>query len=417
MAANIATVASPIPLQVTQTNFFSFATPAVSVPFPSAYAQTQIPFVYPAKPTWAATRIPTTIGGVAATSGISSALRATGINYGQSGTNSNSKSHGSWPTWATAVIAVCGGIAIIVLSFGVFCWCTRGKRAAKRDARGSRTAPLVGRKKSNRVTTEKHVGGGAAMASGGGGGGGSGSGGKAGGRLHRERKSGSTTLAGLNADPNFYGIKNQHGSGRSSSPRGQQPYPPHPASSLLPAKDPYGRILDPAAATYPLVGEHHYQHNQNSDGYATPEYAQDGYDSPQRLWVPSAPGSSAGGDSTSRGSYHDDQGRDLDVPRTLPLRLSRSQQSHNPPSPQRQPPQQPHYEGDYRQSTMSAEDDDWAPPDAGRRAAALRQQQEQQYQHAGQQYRERDHDDAASSSGGILGSPGYLDHVVANAGR
>ena len=121
--ANIATVASPTPLLITATQFFSFATPAITVPFPSAYAQTQIPFAYPATPTFAATRIPTTIGGVAATSGISSALKASGTTFGQSGTNQSSQS--SWPMWATIVIAVCGGVALVVLGLGVFCWCTR----------------------------------------------------------------------------------------------------------------------------------------------------------------------------------------------------------------------------------------------------------------------------------------------------
>ncbi|KAK4705986.1 hypothetical protein P7C70_g218, partial [Phenoliferia sp. Uapishka_3] len=135
LTASVSTVPTPVALVITVNQFASFATPAITVPFPSVYAQTQIPFAYPATPTFAATRIPTTIGGVAATSGISSALKATGVTYGQSGNESSTGAGAGWPLWATIVIVACGVIFIILASLAIFCFLTRHKRAEKRNNR------------------------------------------------------------------------------------------------------------------------------------------------------------------------------------------------------------------------------------------------------------------------------------------
>ncbi|TNY24662.1 hypothetical protein DMC30DRAFT_1487 [Rhodotorula diobovata] len=120
-------------LAVTATQFSSFATPAITVPFPSVYGgQSQIPFTFTGTATWAATRVPTTLGGAAATAGvhsINSQASAAGYrthDYGNSG------SGGGWPTWATAVIAACGGAAIILLVLGLWCWRHRRKQKAAR---------------------------------------------------------------------------------------------------------------------------------------------------------------------------------------------------------------------------------------------------------------------------------------------
>ncbi|BGP40319.1 hypothetical protein JCM10449v2_004280 [Rhodotorula kratochvilovae] len=122
-------------LAITATQFSSFATPAITVPFPSVYAgQTQIPFAFSGTATWAATRVPTTIGGVAATAGvhsINSEASAAGYrthDYGNGGGG------GGWPTWATAVIAACGSAALILGILGLYCWRLRRKQKARKRA-------------------------------------------------------------------------------------------------------------------------------------------------------------------------------------------------------------------------------------------------------------------------------------------
>lgn len=122
-------------LAITATQFSSFATPAITVPFPSVYAgQTQIPFTFSATPTYAATRVPTTLGGQAATAGvhsINSQASAAGYrthDYGNNGGGSG------WPVWATAVIATAGGLAVILVVVGLLCWRHRKRQKARRRA-------------------------------------------------------------------------------------------------------------------------------------------------------------------------------------------------------------------------------------------------------------------------------------------
>ncbi|GAA5943000.1 hypothetical protein JCM1841_004107 [Sporobolomyces salmonicolor] len=152
-------------LAITATQYSSFATPAITVPFPSAYAgQTQIPFAFSDTATWAATRIPTTIGGVAATAGvhsINSEASAAGYRDHQSGSGGGG---GGWPTWATAVIASCGGAALVIVLFGLYCWRLRRKQRARAGGAGAARG-RSGKKKKGGVITEKHVGGGAARRS------------------------------------------------------------------------------------------------------------------------------------------------------------------------------------------------------------------------------------------------------------
>ncbi|GAA5984074.1 hypothetical protein JCM10908_006038 [Rhodotorula pacifica] len=130
---------------ITATQFSSFATPAITVPFPSVYAgQTQIPFTFTATPTWAATRVPTTVGGQAATAGvhsINSQASAAGYrthDYGNNGGGSG------WPVWATAVIASAGGIAVILVVAGLFCWRHRKRQKVRR--RNAALAAAQGRR-------------------------------------------------------------------------------------------------------------------------------------------------------------------------------------------------------------------------------------------------------------------------------
>lgn len=118
----------------------SFATPAITVPFPSAYpGQTQIPFIYTAAPRSSKSR--QTIGQAAATGAIvpaSPASTGTVTNGGSTGSesiNSNSNNKPILPLWAIIVIAVVGGIAIIAFILGVYC-CARSKKK-KRNQNGS----------------------------------------------------------------------------------------------------------------------------------------------------------------------------------------------------------------------------------------------------------------------------------------
>lgn len=122
-------------LAITATQFSSFVTPAITVPFPSVYAgQTQIPLTFAATPTYAAGRVPSTFGGQAATAGVHSinaAASAAGYrthDYGNNGGGSG------WPTWATAVIAAAGGIAVVLVVAGLFCWRYRRRQKARRRA-------------------------------------------------------------------------------------------------------------------------------------------------------------------------------------------------------------------------------------------------------------------------------------------
>ncbi|GJN90689.1 hypothetical protein Rhopal_003703-T1 [Rhodotorula paludigena] len=143
-------------LSITASQFSSFATPAITVPFPSVYAgQTQIPFAFTGTATWAATRVPTTYGGVAATAGvhsINSVASAAGYrthDYGNQGGGG-----GGWPTWATAVIAACGGAAVVLIVAGLFCWRWRRKQKARKRAQAAALGQAAGTGRKGRRATK-----------------------------------------------------------------------------------------------------------------------------------------------------------------------------------------------------------------------------------------------------------------------
>lgn len=131
------TVSTTDYLGITASQFRSFATPAISVPFPGVYAQSQYAFAFPNTPTYAATRALSQIGGIPATSGISTALYAAGTKYGQTQNGSGGGGSG-WPVWATAVIAACGGAALIIVVTCLWCFCRRSsKRRGRQQQRRS----------------------------------------------------------------------------------------------------------------------------------------------------------------------------------------------------------------------------------------------------------------------------------------
>jgi hypothetical protein len=154
-------------LSITASAYSSFATPAITVPFPSVYGgQIQLAYTFTSTATFAATRIPTTLGGAAATAGVHSineAASAAGYrthDYGASGGGS------SWPVWATAVIASVGGAAILVLLAGLWCWRLRKKQRARRvDAGGGGAAAAYAAGdrggKRGKKGVQMHQGGGA----------------------------------------------------------------------------------------------------------------------------------------------------------------------------------------------------------------------------------------------------------------
>lgn len=139
-----------IPLTLKATQFYGFATPAITVPFPSAYAQTQIPFAYKAVPTYAATRVLSTIGGVPATAGISATTNSIApgaTNYGQSPTgpgvaagSSGGQASARLPVWAIGAIAGGGGAVVLALLVGLFCCCTRRSAREKRRLKKARAS-------------------------------------------------------------------------------------------------------------------------------------------------------------------------------------------------------------------------------------------------------------------------------------
>ncbi|GAA6006787.1 hypothetical protein JCM10207_009096 [Rhodosporidiobolus poonsookiae] len=211
-----------LPLAITASQFSSFATPAITVPFPSVYAgQTSIPYSWTSTATFAATRIPTTLGGVAATAGvhsINSAASAAGYrthDYGNNGGGSG------WPTWATAVIAACGGAAVVLLVVGLLCWRWRRKQ---RRAQGY-TAGAAGGKRKRKVTA--HQGGGAGGYTE---------------KSTRERERQRQSLPALAIPPNISPTKSrsrsrQSGSGYDSPAGSYPPGPPSASPSRSRARD------------------------------------------------------------------------------------------------------------------------------------------------------------------------------------
>ncbi|KAH8924049.1 hypothetical protein BT69DRAFT_1349732 [Atractiella rhizophila] len=96
----------------------SFTTPAITVPFPSGYGQTQIPFALAYSSVFQPTD-PETIGGV----------RPTGSSVSTS--TPAQKGGGGWPSWATPVIASVGGFVVLCFLAGVWLCCRR--RNEKKD--------------------------------------------------------------------------------------------------------------------------------------------------------------------------------------------------------------------------------------------------------------------------------------------
>ncbi|GAA5855952.1 hypothetical protein JCM5353_002583 [Sporobolomyces roseus] len=151
------------PLSLSASAFSSFQTPAITVPFPSVYGgQVQIPFTFSATPTYAASRVRSTIGGNAATAGIHSinSIASEG-GYRDHGSSSDGSSGGSsggggWPTWATAVIASVGGVILALTVLGLCCWRWKRKQRRKRE-RGAAMLAQTGGNRFNANTREKSV--------------------------------------------------------------------------------------------------------------------------------------------------------------------------------------------------------------------------------------------------------------------
>ncbi|BGP32352.1 hypothetical protein JCM10296v2_004133 [Rhodotorula toruloides] len=210
------------PLAVTATQFSSFATPAITVPFPSIYAgQSQIPFQFANTATFAATRVLTTIGGTAATSGVASInAQASSAGYKTSGYGNNGGG-GGWPTWATAVIAACGGAAVILIVIGLFCWRLRRKQKARKRAAAVLAASAGGPPRHRKLAkdgglTEKPVGGVATDA-----------------RRTKNRRNEAALAAGVGAGAGLAAADaRSHSQGKSRRQRGPSPqdgaYPPMP---------------------------------------------------------------------------------------------------------------------------------------------------------------------------------------------
>lgn len=156
-------------LAVTATQFSSFATPAITVPFPSVYGgQSQIPFTFSNTASWAPTRVPTTLGGAAATAGIHSInSQASEAGYRTHDYGNGGGGGGGWPTWATAVIAACGGVALVLIVVGLCCWRHRRKQKAARKRAAAFAAGGggygVGDEGKKRRKMSKHGGGGGGM--------------------------------------------------------------------------------------------------------------------------------------------------------------------------------------------------------------------------------------------------------------
>lgn len=288
-------------LSITASAYSSFATPAITVPFPSVYGgQIQLAYTFTSTATFASTRIPTTIGGAAATAGVHSineAASAAGYRTHDYGAGSGGS---SWPVWATAVIASVGGAAIILLIAGLWCWRVRRKQKARKRAAAGYTVGGAGGKMSRKEKKAAkkglaHDGGGAyreekfADVNGGGGG-----------RSSRAMRDAAALGVGAGlAAPAIRG-GGRGGGARESRSRSRQSdyvssggssYPP-PASSLAPsaspsrsrARDlaalginrptsttPSASLLDPSSPVYPAFAlpknaRHSAHHERNFSG-------------------------------------------------------------------------------------------------------------------------------------------------------
>ncbi|KAK4051072.1 hypothetical protein OIO90_004812 [Microbotryomycetes sp. JL221] len=146
-------------LAVTASVYSSFVTPAITVPFPSFYGtQTQLPFQWTDMPSLNGAQ-PTQIGGVEATSGVYSIMRefrATAVNPGPMNGGANKADNGfEWPTWATAVIAGCGGAALIALIAGTCCW--RRSRKRKQQQREQQKVDHLSKRASAYLSHEQQA--------------------------------------------------------------------------------------------------------------------------------------------------------------------------------------------------------------------------------------------------------------------
>lgn len=160
-------VPTTINLYLTATQFKSFATPAITVVFPSAYDQTQINFAYTATATYAATRIPSTIGGQPATAGVATAIAAGATQYGQVSTPDSRGGGGSTatrsglPTWAIGTIVGAGVAGLAIFGLGLFCWCRRKKtldkkQAARKNRGNARIAAAFAEKHADSALADDH---------------------------------------------------------------------------------------------------------------------------------------------------------------------------------------------------------------------------------------------------------------------
>ena len=124
-------------LTLTVTQFRSFATPAITVPFPSAYGQTQIPFVFAATPSSPSGPLQT-VGAAAAiprpveTGSVVPSNNGTGA--GANGGMLPPRPRAGLPNWALPTIATVGGLAVIFFLVGIYC-CCRGRKSKKERAR------------------------------------------------------------------------------------------------------------------------------------------------------------------------------------------------------------------------------------------------------------------------------------------
>ncbi|GAA5908841.1 hypothetical protein JCM6882_005465 [Rhodosporidiobolus microsporus] len=253
-------------LSITVSQFSSFATPAITVPFPSAYGgQTQIPFAWTDTATWAATRVPTTLGGVAATAGVHSIYsEASAAGYRTHDYGNNGGGGGGWPTWATAVIAACGGAAVVILIAGLFCWRWRRKQRARRNAQAyaaGGAAAVNGGKK--RRKGQKN--GGAFTEKNGDAGGGS-----------RERRSRAAPDAAFAAVPTTSPTKSRSRSRQTGrdSPASYPPVPPGVSPSRSRARDlaALGISRPSSASPSPYSRSRHSDQPSSPSGYASPAY-------------------------------------------------------------------------------------------------------------------------------------------------
>lgn len=127
----------------------SWATPAITVPFPSYYGnQIRLSYDWTATPT---AGNPSRLGGSEATSGVASVQAAAQSQVYSGGNNSGGGDGGfQWPTWATAVIAGVGGAALLAILAGCCIW------RKKRKNRNRRKYALANERRRNGAQDRPH---------------------------------------------------------------------------------------------------------------------------------------------------------------------------------------------------------------------------------------------------------------------